>query len=307
MTSELPLIVYTIMMQLAVGSFIAIELVRFFAARKSSPQEAGKLTNRVVFSLGPIAVIGVLGAFFHLEVPLFAPYTLLGAATSWMSREILLTTIFTALVIAYSIILLLSKLKLQLLKTIFAAVTSVVGLALIYCMARAYMMPTFPAWDTLATPFSFYATTILLGAVFSGAALALNYYLAKRKDPDCAKLQCSLLKKAVKWVTLVAAVALGIGMVIIPLHLSSLALGENPAALASLGLWVGEYGIWFAIRLAFVFVGAGILGIFVYRNAVQENQELQISNLIYVAFALVFVSEILGRFLFYATAVSIAI
>jgi len=304
--NELALVIYTILMQLAVGSFITIELIRFFSTRKSTAQEANNLVNLVLYSLGPIAVLGMLASFFHLKVPLLAPYALLNVGTSWMSREIWLTLIFTVLVIVYSI-LLIRKLKSQLIKNIFAIVTSLVGLVLIYCMARAYMLPTFPAWDSLATPFSFYVTTLLLGTVFCGAAIAFNYRHSIKRDPDSKETQYTLLKCVVKWITLAAVVALGVELVSIPLHQYYLALAEIPSAALYEGLWAGGYGVLFALRLVLVFIGAGILGFFMYRNAVRPDQELRIRYLIYVAFTLVLVSELFGRFLFYATSIKIGI
>jgi len=301
---ELALVAYTTLMQLAVGSFITIELIRFFSTRKASALEANRLTNRVVYALGPIAAVGMLSSFLHLKVPLLSLNVLAKFGGSWMNLEIWFSLIFTGLVIAYSIIIKLSKVNLQLLKSIFAIVTSLVGLALVYCMARAYMIDTYPAWNTLATPVTFYVTTFLLGTVFIGAAIVANYHCAKKKDPDCGETSFLLLGNAVKWITLAAIVALGVEMITIPLHLSYLAFAEIPAAALSTGFWGG---LLLALRLALVFVGAGILGIFVYRNAVQPNQKLRMSNLIYVVFALVFVAEVVGRFLFYATGASIVI
>ena len=64
----------------------------------------------------------------------------------------------------------------------------------------------------------------------------------------------------------------------------------------------GEYGVVFALRLVLVFVGAGVLGIFVYREAQNVGREQVLSVYAYAAFACVLVAEVLGRFLFYATA-----
>ena len=55
------------------------------------------------------------------------------------------------------------------------------------------------------------------------------------------------------------------------------------------------------VRLALVFLGAGLFGAFVYRNAISIGREKIMGNWVYAAFVLVLVSEILGRFLFYAS------
>jgi hypothetical protein len=56
----------------------------------------------------------------------------------------------------------------------------------------------------------------------------------------------------------------------------------------------------FVLRLALVFVGAGVFGLFVYRNAMSAGREKVLGNLMYAAFAFVLIGEVLGRYLFYA-------
>jgi len=87
--------------------------------------------------------------------------------------------------------------------------------------------------------------------------------------------------------------------VVVPL---ALALASAAGAGTSVGLMAGEYGMVFILRLVLVFLGAGVLGIFVYRAAQNPGQENVMGLLAYAAFALVLVGEVLGRFLFYSTA-----
>jgi anaerobic dimethyl sulfoxide reductase subunit C len=62
-----------------------------------------------------------------------------------------------------------------------------------------------------------------------------------------------------------------------------------------------------AIRLVLVFLGAGVFGLFLYRTALSAGREKMIANLIYSAFALVLVAEVIGRFIFYASHVQIGL
>lgn len=305
-TSELPLVIYTILMQLAVGSFIVIELVRYLSSSNTGTQDTSRLTNRALFVLGPVSILGILASFAHLKIPLHAPYALTNVGTSWMSREIWLSIIFTAFIVVYSVMQ-GRNLGSQTIRVIVAVVTGIAGIALIYSMASVYMIESYPAWNTLATPFSFYVTTFLLGSVFAGAAFTANYFYVRRTDPKCEEVQCMLLKKSLKWITVVAAILLGLEMVTTSLYLSYLALAETPASVQSAGMLFGEFGVLFAFRLALVFVGAGILGMLVYRNAVHSDQGLRLIQLTYGIFALVLVSEVVGRILFYAASVKIGI
>jgi DMSO reductase anchor subunit len=59
--------------------------------------------------------------------------------------------------------------------------------------------------------------------------------------------------------------------------------------------------------LVLLFVGAGVFGLLLYRNAQSDGQERIMANLVYAAFAVVLVAEVLGRFLFYATHVKIGL
>ena len=72
-------------------------------------------------------------------------------------------------------------------------------------------------------------------------------------------------------------------------------------------MMVRDFGVLLTLRLVLAFIGAGVFGFFLYQNAVSAGREKIMGNLIYAAFALVLVAEVLGRFLFYATQVQIGI
>ena len=164
-----------------------------------------------------------------------------------------------------------------------------------WCM----LCPTRPSWNLVTTPISFFVTTLLLGVLAMGAAFVANYWYVQRKNPGCASDQCVLLRDSLKWIAVASIVLLGCQFVIVPLALT---LAAASGASASVGLMAGEFGVVFVLRLVLVFLGAGVLGIFVYRAAQQPGQEKVLGMLAYAAFALVLVGEVLGRFLFYATA-----
>ena len=78
-------------------------------------------------------------------------------------------------------------------------------------------------------------------------------------------------------------------------------------ARASAALLFSQYSLVLVLRLALVFVGAGILGLFLYRNAMSAGREKIMGTLAYAAFGLVLVSEVLGPFLFYATHIKVGL
>jgi anaerobic dimethyl sulfoxide reductase subunit C (anchor subunit) len=173
-------------------------------------------------------------------------------------------------------------------------------------MAEVYMLSTQPAWDSFATPVAFFSTTLLLGTLAIGAAFVANYAYVRRKNPDCEEVQCDLLRSSLRWIALVSIVLLGVNFVVAPLYLAYLGSTAGPAA-ASAALYFFEYPWVFVLRLVLAFLGAGILAVFLYQNALSPGKETIAGTLAYSAFALVLVSEILGRFLFYATQVQIGL
>jgi anaerobic dimethyl sulfoxide reductase subunit C (anchor subunit) len=60
-------------------------------------------------------------------------------------------------------------------------------------------------------------------------------------------------------------------------------------------------------RLVLPVLGAGVLAAIINRVVAREGQEKLAANLVYAAFALVLVAEVLGRFIFYVSNVRIGI
>jgi anaerobic dimethyl sulfoxide reductase subunit C (anchor subunit) len=176
------------------------------------------------------------------------------------------------------------------------------GIALVYSMSNVHLPA--PELEPGDNAISFFTTTLLLGALAMGAAFVANYWYAQRKNPGCASDLCVLLRDSIRWIAVSSIVLLGIEFVVLPLTLAYLV---NAGAAASVGMMVAEFGVIFGLRLALVFLGAGIFGVFLYRASLAPGQEQTMGQLAYLAFALVFVSEVLGRFLFYATAITVGL
>jgi anaerobic dimethyl sulfoxide reductase subunit C (anchor subunit) len=183
-------------------------------------------------------------------------------------------------------------------RNVIAWVAAAVGLVMVYSMAHIYMVRTQPAWDTIATPITFFTTTLLLGVLAMGAAFVANYAIEQRKNPGCADVQCELLRDTIRGIAICSIVLLGVEFVVLPLYLGYLAIAGS-AATVSANLLVNTYGMVFIIRLVLAFVGAGVCGIFLYQNAATAGAEKTMATLVYSAFAMVLVAEVMGRFLFY--------
>jgi anaerobic dimethyl sulfoxide reductase subunit C (anchor subunit) len=294
---EWALITFSILAQMSVGAFIVLGVVHYFSRRQAGEHQADQLSDRALLAIFPVLGLGLLASLLHLGNPINAYKAVTNLGTSWLSREILFGVLFAVVGFAFALMQ-WRKLSTFAVRNLVAGVAAALGVVLVYSMAMVYAIPTRPSWNLITTPISFFVTTLLLGVLALGAAFVANYWYVQRKNPGCASEQCVLLRDALKWLAVASIVLLGCQFVVVPL---ALALAAARGASASVGMLAGEYGVVFVLRLVLVFLGAGVLGIFVYRTAQQPGQEHVLGTLAYAAFGLVLVGEVLGRFLFYAT------
>ena len=106
--------------------------------------------------------------------------------------------------------------------------------------------------------------------------------------------------KTLQRIAITAFILLGVEFLILPFYMAYLST-QGFAAIRSLNMMFSEYGAVLFIRLLLAFAGAGVLAAYLYRNASVAGKEKTLAMLAYSAFALVLLSEVLGRFLFYAT------
>jgi len=300
-TSDWSLVIFTLLAQMSVGAFLLLGAVHFFAARAAGIEEADKMSDRALLPIGAVLVAGFIASLLHLGNPLNAPRALTHIGSSWLSREILFGVLFAIAGFLFAV-LQWRKILSPTLRNLIAIVAGLLGLGLVFTMSMVYYsLPAVPGWNTLATPLWFFATTFLLGALSIGVAFVANYTILKRKSDAALETQVSLLNGSLRWLSLVAIVMAGVHFVVTPLFTASLATTNTPAAQETASMLLGEFGLLFALRMILVFVGAGILGLFLYQNAVREDRIATVSLLAYTAFLTVLASELLGRFLFYAT------
>ena len=302
---EFVLVTFTILAQMSVGAFLVMGVVKIIVGRKAGVEEADRMGDRSLIAIIVVLGLGLLASLFHLGSPLAAPRAINNIGTSWLSREILSGSIFFVLGALYAI-LQWFKWGPAVLRNVIAWLAALVGIVLVYSMSMVYMLPTQPAWNNLATPVSFYTTTLLLGALAMGAAFVANYAYIKRKTPDCADLQCTLLRSTLRWIAVASVILLGVEFVVTPVYLVSLATGV-PQAVASAKLIAGPLGPIFLIRMILAFIGAGVFGFFLYQNAQNVEREKLMGYLAYSAFVLVLIAEVLGRLIFYSSHVGITL
>ncbi len=303
---EWALVIFTVVMQMAVGAFVILGGVHFFAARRYKSQDADLLSDRALLAIGPLAVFALIVTFFHLGNPINAPRAIMNFGSSWLSREIGLAVAFSVLGAVFAF-LQWRKILTPTIRNGLALLTAVVGLVLVYAMANIYRLPTIPAWDTAATPIIFFITSFLLGALAISAAFAASFWYLKRKASGDKKVQYDILATTLRWIAIISIALMGIQFIVIPIYFAQLATFGSAAATASLNIIVGQHPIVLALELILLFVGAGLVAMFIYQTAAIEKHVQRLSALAYLAFALVLVAEVMGRFLFYVSMVKIGL
>ena len=301
---EWALVTFTILSQMSVGSFLVLGVVHFFSIRKAGLEEADRLSDRALLAIGPVLILAFLASLLHLGNPLNAPRAIMNFSNSWLSREITFGILFAGAGGLFAIMQ-WRKISSFTVRNVIAWVAVLFGLAHIFSMAQIYRLETQPVWDTIATPITFFTTTVMLGLLAMSVGFVANYAYVKKNNPDCAEVQCDLLHSTLKWISIFAMLSLGVEFVVLPVYISYLA--TSTTAVGAAVMLASDYSVVLIARLVLAFVGAGVLGVFLYQAASTPGKEQTLSNLVYGAFLLVFASEVLGRVLFYATHIQIRI
>jgi anaerobic dimethyl sulfoxide reductase subunit C (anchor subunit) len=291
---------------MSVGAFLVFLVVYFAVARKAGRVEAERLSDLALLAIGPVLLLGMAASVLHLGNITNAYRAVANLGQSWLSREIFFGVLFAVVGGVFGIMQ-WRKIGPFALRIVIAILAAIVGIGLVVSMSAVYLLANAPSWNTWGTPVSFAVTTLLLGVLAMGAAFVANYAYLQRQDPSCAEAQCTLLRSTLRWLAIVGVVLLGAELVVIPLEIGSLAASGSAAGLASIKMLLGEFGLIMGLRLALVFLGAGVFGVFIYQNSLTPGQERALATLAYGAFTLVLVAEILGRYLFYATHVAAGI
>jgi DMSO reductase anchor subunit len=170
--TERPLVAFTLLAQMAVGAFLTLGALDVWAGGLAGDPAAHALTNGVLLAIGPVMALSLLASLFHLGAPLAAWRAVRNVRSSWLSREVLLASSFTVAGAVFAV-LRWSGAGSPSLRTRIAFLAGACGLAMVYAMARVYRLRTVPAWDSVLTTISFFATTVLLGSLAVGTGLAV--------------------------------------------------------------------------------------------------------------------------------------
>lgn len=155
--SEVPLICFTTLSPAAVGASL-------FAL----PIGGGWALAAVVVLM---VTAGMLASIAHLARPLRAPRSLAHLGSSWLSREILVVSAFWALAVLW-LVCELGGFPWSTAARGFHVAAIVVGVVLLWVIARAYRVHGQPAWDGSDTFWELVAIVLGSGGAVAAAAAA---------------------------------------------------------------------------------------------------------------------------------------
>jgi DMSO reductase iron-sulfur subunit len=158
-----PLIIMTVLTQASVGVFGAIAWMQLACRRAHGLAALGALV---------VAFAALCASTLHLGRPIHAARALKMWRRSWLSREVLLFTLFAAAATFYSASLFFGLASSPLL----GALTVLLGAGGVAASARLYLAPGRPAWNSPITFIEFFATAFLLGVAGADGLSRDNYF-----------------------------------------------------------------------------------------------------------------------------------
>lgn len=181
-THELPMILFTVMAQLSVGTFIVLGVMDLVLSRNQDKQAVQRITQPVLYAIGPTLVLGLLISMLHMNDVLHVFNVFRNFGSSWLTREIVFGIGFAAVGFLFAF-LEWFQLGSRLMRRILAAVTAVVGIGLVWSMSMIYSsLATVPAWNTPIVVFHFFMTALILGSLAMACALMITALVRKRNE-----------------------------------------------------------------------------------------------------------------------------
>jgi Fe-S-cluster-containing dehydrogenase component/DMSO reductase anchor subunit len=213
-----------------------------------------------------VGALALAASTLHLGRPIYAYRALKMWKRSWLSREVLLFAAFSAVACLYASALLMGLPG----GAAIGALTVALGLGGVTASAFIYRVPSRPAWNTPFTLVQFTLTAATLGLLFAAAAGTGDS----------------------RWLAVTAATMAGAELVVLALRFFRLSASDAVELQATARLLSTTLASRLVMRGVLLAAGAIALPLFTSHPAA-----------LWVAFALALGSEVLGRYLFFVSAV----
>lgn len=162
---EWSLIVYSLMLQAAVGIFFCLAVFRLIftgesGAGQMTSQNVNTLTSTAMGLTGLLILAGMTVSVFHLGNPFRAYRSVTNLSNSWLSREIFFTSGFLVL---WAAGFLMEKYGNS--SFILIWLTLGAGVLVIWSMARIYYSTGKTGWHSASTFLDFFGTPVIFGTL----------------------------------------------------------------------------------------------------------------------------------------------
>jgi anaerobic dimethyl sulfoxide reductase subunit C (anchor subunit) len=302
---EWALPVYTILMQLAIGSLLVLWLIRRLSASKFSPEQIDYIIQNPILVIAFTAAVAMMGAHFHLSKPFHSYLAVLNFKSSWLSREIVFTVLFFLTTISL-LYLTFFKAHRRSLISALGWLAIVLGCVLVYCMARIYLIPTQVAWNSTTVILSFYTTTLMLGCMAIACLMVMDLKFAEITRSQDIELRNEVIRYSFAGLTVLTVALAAFSMAVLYIQMAMLAQG-GLIARTSLSLLLELYLPLFIMRVFFLLFAVSLLLVAMYRIRRLKLSPQSLFMPVYLSCLFIMVGEIIGRFLFYATHIRVGI
>lgn len=301
---EWPLTFFTTFGQMAVGAFVVLGIITLLGRTKYSANAIERICVPALYAIGPIMIAGFCLAFFHLGNPINALNVMRNIGSSGLTQELVAGCIFAALGFLFAACQYFDWGKAGL-RTTLAVLTAIVGIGFIATMANLYMLPTIPSWNHWTTPAAFYLSGAVTGLL--AIAVALTAYNWLEDSPLIKKLIPSarnadqtdeqreevwdLIHSSLRWIGIALTVVVPLIFIVMVFNYGRPA-GPNPAQF--------DFNMTaFVLRIVMLLIGAFLVGLTLAFGGRTRRPRPTAMTLITLAYILVVIAELLGRFMFY--------
>ncbi|WP_338825002.1 hypothetical protein MHOCP_05660 [Moorella humiferrea] len=276
MGKEWALVLFTLLAQASVGLMVVAQAL-------NAKDRTG--LKGVLPWVGILMAASMLISLGHLGSPLGAPRAILNLKSSWLSREIFFASGFFVLW-ALNYVLETRSQASEGVKAATGWLASLCGVVAVVSMANIYVHTILPAWTTAYTHIAFYSTALVLGAV-------LYAVLTHRAGEEGRFKQAAML----------AIVGIALQLVSLPPYLAY--LGAGPVAAQETARQLTGAAPVLILSQALAVIGGIFFGVYALKGGGEKGAAA--GQWVYGALALLVLAELAGRYLFYATGVSIMV
>ena len=279
MAREWPLVIFTILSQLAVGAFLLAGIPLYWADLiRTGGMSGSGIRLGVVLGVFGLLLAALFFSFFHIHRPFKAFRAVANVRTFCLSREILFELLFMFLLAG---LVFLEWRGVSPLRGL-ALSAGLAGVLFLLSMSKIYVLKAIPVWNGAFTVLSFFLTAFLLGALMSAFVFSLP---AGSNAPEKTMSVASLVLLA--------------------------------AGLVNAVLFAPKYGIWgtrekpslkppgayhpalHLLRLVLLLSGLILLGATVLGGERWQGSGGTVSAVLLACLLTAFAGEVIGRFLFY--------